>query len=219
MKIILHLLTGLGISFVGALPMGIINLYVFETAVKQGRLRAFYVALGAVLIEMAQAAAAVGLVNYIYQYPNMAFYTRLFAVPVFLFMGVYQLLQAPKKPQEPDKIKHFAVAQNNAPVWRAFGMGVFLSSINMMAIPYWLFYSSYLIAGGYLISSSPFYVALYIAGIALGSMLVCMFYAQAGSYMAKRFTQNTTTINRVIGCILIALALYTTWQLWQTPLQ
>lgn len=219
MKIIFHLLTGLGISFVGALPMGIINLYVFETAVKQGRLRAFYVALGAVLVEVLQAAAAVGLVNYMYRFPNMAFYARLFAVPVFLFIGIYQLLQTSEKTAQPNKLKHYTVAPNKTPVWKAFGMGMFLSSINMMAIPYWLFYSSYLIAGGYLLSSSLFYVALYITGIALGSMLVCMLYAQAGSFMAKRFTQNTTTVNRVIGCILIALALYTVWQLWQNPLQ
>lgn len=212
MNVLLHLFAGLGISFVGALPMGIINLYVFETAVKHGRLRAFFVALGAVLVEMAQATVAVLMVNYMYQYPNAAYYARIFSIPVLLVIGVIQLLT---KPQTPAQNPKYRVSDETKPAFAAFGMGVFLSSINMMAIPYWLFYTSYLVAGGYLHSNNVFYTAVYIAGIACGSMLVCMLYAQAGNYIAQRFTKNTTIVNRVVGCILIALAIYTAWQVWQ----
>ncbi|OWY24376.1 hypothetical protein C7N43_23825 [Sphingobacteriales bacterium UPWRP_1] len=213
MNIFFHLFSGLGVSFIGALPMGIINLYVFETAVKHGRLRAFFVALGAVMVEMVQATVAVLMINYMYQYPNAAYYARIFSIPVLLAIGTIQLLTKPSAPAQNQK---YRVSDEAKPAFAAFGMGAFLSSINMMAIPYWLFYSSYLIAGGYLLSKHFLYVATYILGIACGSMLVCMLYAQAGNYIAQRFTQNTAIVNRVVGCILIALAFYTAWQVWHS---
>ncbi|OWY24444.1 hypothetical protein C7N43_29735 [Sphingobacteriales bacterium UPWRP_1] len=216
MNIFFHLFAGLGISFIGSLPMGIINLYVFETAVKHGRLRAFFVALGAVMVEMVQATVALLMVNYMYQYPNAAYYARIFSIPVFLVIGMIQLFAKPA-PKSADNIAKYKVSDSSKPAFAAFGMGIFLSSINMMAIPYWLFYTSYLVAGGYLHSHAVFYTAVYIAGIACGSLLVCMLYAQAGNYIAQRFTQNTTIVNRVVGCILIALAVYTAWQVWQHP--
>jgi len=68
MQPLLHLLFGISVCFIGALPLGAINMSVISISIKNSQRQALFFALGASLVEIGQAGIAVVFGIYINQY-------------------------------------------------------------------------------------------------------------------------------------------------------
>lgn len=132
------LLAGFVLSLLGSLPPGLINLSVAYIAIRRSFIAAMVLGTGAAFAEYFQALVAVALVGVI---PSFKAVFEWIAAFVFLALGFYMLFW-PKKPGKPDEIDEISLSSY-------FNRGVLISIFNLLAIPYWVTYCSWLQTEGW----------------------------------------------------------------------
>ncbi|MFQ5448797.1 MAG: LysE family translocator [Saprospiraceae bacterium] len=204
MTILSHLLIGFGLSFIGSLPFGIINMTVAHTAIRKGVSRALWMAFGAVLVEFVQVFIAL---KFTWLFTGSAGIERIMqavAAAVFLVAGIYFFFFAKAKPPAEK-------AETTGRRRHEFGKGVFVSTLNVMAIPYWIFYGAVLTSND-LLDLRNVYVLVFATGTALGTFALLVAYALLGARILRKSEQITRWVNKFIGVVLLGFAVYEAWQ-------
>lgn len=193
----LALVAGFGLSLVGSLPPGLINLTVARTAMQRGLWAAGLMASGAAAAEFFQAVAAVVFSDWFVAHPASEQVFRWLAAPVFLALGAYFLFWA-KLPRE--------TPESDVRAGREFAKGLIISVFNLLAVPYWIFYCSWLRLEGWL-ADGPAATVLLSAGVTLGTFAALMLYA----WLARRTVEHSISVARwanwVAGTVLLFLGL------------
>ncbi len=197
MTFINHLLLSFGVSYAGSIPPGALNLTIIDVTLRQKMKQALYFSLACGLVEFFQTFIALKFSDYLSLNPKIGCYIQVLVVPVFLGLGLYNFLQKdPPTQQEVD--------EEQSP---AFVKGIALSLANPLAIPFWLFWSTYFSQKGWLVLSNE-YIAIFSIGVSLGSIATLMTYAYLSNLILSRIKSFSRWINEIIGGILIVLALY-----------
>ncbi|MBY0435641.1 MAG: LysE family transporter, partial [Cyclobacteriaceae bacterium] len=92
-----------------------------------------------------------------------------------------------------------------------FRRGLVLSILNPMAIPYWMGFTAYLKAQGWIDLSTTGLLHSYVFGTAVGAMAlltVLVFFAQR----LAPVVQGSKWIKIIPGLVLLALSLYAWWK-------
>src|ERR1051325_9501762 len=97
----------------------------------------------------------------------------------------------------------FAKKFNNS----GFRRGLFLSILNPMAIPYWMGFTAYLKAQGWINLSSPGLLHCYVFGTSIGALALLLTLIQFAQRVAP-YVQGSKWIKIIPGLILLALGLY-----------
>lgn len=191
----LAFLWGLALSFVGTLPLGMINLTVADTSIHKGMRSALWVALGASLMETLQVCVSVAFAEAFTQNPYINRTLALLAIPVFWGLGIYFLLTSGSQPREGKK--------NTI---RGMALGILASFLNLLAYPYWIFYSSYLRMKGWLLPD-PLSISIFITGTGIGTMLALALYARLSQLVATRATRISQITHRIMALVCMLLGL------------
>lgn len=194
------ILIGFGLSFVGSLPFGIINMTVANAALRRGLGAALMVATGAAFIEFFQVFVAVKFTWLFTDGGSLEAYLHWIAMGVFFLAGLYFLFFAKSKPVQTD-------ADRTHSMRNMFARGMFVSTLNVMAIPYWVFYGTWLTAHGWL-SKDDSAVLLFATGTVLGTFALLVCYALMGDRLMSRYVHFTLWTNRFVGMILLGFGLY-----------
>ncbi|MEM6722931.1 MAG: LysE family transporter [Bacteroidota bacterium] len=197
MTIAIHLLSGFILSFIGSLPLGVINLSVAETTVNKGVKPAIWLSIGAALIEFLQAFIAVKFTNLFNDNPSLTDTIQYLAIPLFIGLSIYYFRQEPAVPGQKQTLSE----------GRAFFKGVFLSVINLLAIPYWIFYGTYL-AGKGLLYRQDIYLLLFSAGVMLGTFTLLMLYCRLSLLVVNKIQRAAALSYQFLGYVFLAFALY-----------
>ena len=190
MNLLLHLLTGFGLSFIGSLPLGVINLTVSEVTIRKGLRAALALALGAALVELIQALVAVYFTDLFIHYPLAEQAIQYGSIPIFFGLGLYYFLAQPGPPKITDQSASLD-----------FFKGMFISSINLLAIPYWLFYAGYLSSEAWLTGHSEKFI--FVTGVTLGTFALLGLYARLSFKIMQHMGWVEKWSNKVIGAIFI----------------
>ena len=75
-----HIWFGFITSFLGSLPVGMINVTAVEVTVSRGYSRAFLFSVGASLVELLQAFVALYFLQYLLQVPELDFWFMLISI-------------------------------------------------------------------------------------------------------------------------------------------
>ncbi|MEZ4688287.1 MAG: LysE family transporter [Bacteroidia bacterium] len=201
LPLILHVLFGALVSFIGSLPMGLINLTVAETAISRGIRAALLLALGAVLVEFLQILVALFFADWFTSDPDRKFWIGIIGSIVFVCAGLYYLI---KKSEAPHLKTDESTRSGNA-----FLRGLGLSAVNMLAIPFWLVLSSYSHSRGWL-SNEPLLMVMFALGAVLGTFALFVAYARLGLFILRRSTIISQYAGKAIGLIFLVLG---SWQL------
>lgn len=196
MTYISHLFLGFISAFIGLLGPGMLNMTAVRTAIEQGRRAGFMFAIGATFIVLIQASIALVFANYISHNPNVLENLKIAAIFIFLVLAIFFFAKARKKFNVKGKTK-----QGNL-----FFVGVFMSTINMLAIPFYFGLSTYYSANGQLIMMQP-YISLFIIGTGLGSMLIFSFYISFANIITNRAKFIATNINYILSGLFLTLGL------------
>jgi len=193
-----HFCIGFMVSFLGSLPLGTVNLAVIQTTVSINFRAGFYLALGATMIELIYSAIAIKFIAFLLQNPTVEIFIQLFCVPAFIILGFVYLRKEDNV--EGEEIKIVKRSQS-------FLNGLFIGLINPLQIPFWIAYGSYLISEHY-IDNDDFLLNVFIIGICSGTIVVLTLIALLSKKIISKINIQTRLINKSIGIVLFAIAIY-----------
>ena len=191
MEYVFHLLYGVGMSYLGLISPGMLNMTALKTRIETGKRESLLFSIGASMVVFVQASIALIFVDFFVAKPEVISLLEKLAVFVFLALAFFfYRLSRKKVDTQTKKSKNYLIR----------GMG--MSSLNMLAIPYYLGLSLYLASQQRLILEVP-YKLVFTLGASLGTMLLFFTYV----YFAKRIAMRVTFVVKKINLILSVLFL------------
>lgn len=192
MEYINHILLGLAMSYIGLLPPGMINMTAVRTTLKHGRQAALLFAAGASAVVAVQAGVALVFTSYFDANPQIVERLTVVGALVLLLLSGFFFYQGRQqfKGKGKERSQGFFMA------------GVGMSAINMLAVPFYLGWSTVMSMKGWLFMEQP-HIALFIIGAGIGAFLLCMTYI----YFAKAVKSKAQFVARNINFILSGLFL------------
>ena len=190
METLIVFIIALVITSIGALPFGLVNLSVLDTAYRSGTARAMHLSYGAAVIEVVYGITALtagGLfAHFLGNYP--VFNLVILAIPALV--GLAFLLK--NRYQE----------RNIRLINNGFIRGIFLNLLSIQVLIYWLFAMTYLHALSD-IKYNGFSIVTYILGILTGKLGILWLYALLSKKIYKRTGFLARNINLIIGVVLL----------------
>lgn len=207
MQIISALLFGFFTAIIGIIPPGLINMTAAKVSLKEGRRNAIFFILGAILVISFQTFFAIVFAKIINRRPDLVTLFREVGLGIFATLTIYFLVLA-KKPK--DKTKSL---KKNSKTNRFF-LGMLLSILNFLPIPYYVFISITL-ASFHLFSFDRTSVLIFVNGVILGSFLVFYCYITFFNRIEGKTDYLSKNINTIIGCITGMISVITLWNIIQ----
>ena len=203
MNIVTSLFLGFFTAFIGIIPPGLINMTAAKVNLKEGKRNAMWFVLGAILVIFFQSFFAILFAKIINRRPDLVTLLREVGLGIFATLTLYFLLLA-KKPK--DKTRKF---KKNSKTNRFF-MGMLLSGLNFLPIPYYVFVSVTL-ASFKLFSFDPTSIFIFVNGVILGSFLVFYCYISFFNKIENKTDYVTKNMNTIIGSITGLISVITLW--------
>lgn len=186
------------VAFVGFMPPGMLNMTSLKMSLENSRKKAIGFVSGAVSIILIQAFLAITFAKYLAQNPHIIEYLTYGAIVVFLGLAVLFYRQARQKVNVQVKKQERS----------SFLAGMAMSSMNMLAIPFFLGYSTLLEAKGWLEVDPP-HNYVFAIGAVFGSFLLFFIYVLFAEYIQKRVQFIAKNINYILSLLFLILALLT----------
>lgn len=198
MTFFIHFFIGFLMAFVGLLPPGMLNMTVVRTTIENNKKSGVLFSLGAALIVIHQAFIALFFANYFVKHSEIIEQLSIVGVIVLFTLSIFFFFQARNKfTGEGEKRKG-----------NYFFMGMFMSSINMLAIPFYFFYSSFFQNKGLLFLKNP-YILIFVLGAFLGALSLFILYTNFAVLIEKKAQFIATNINYILSILFFILGILT----------
>jgi threonine/homoserine/homoserine lactone efflux protein len=191
------------VSFLGQLPFGNMNLTATQLAVQEGYKNAWKYSIGIVIIEVIYLRLALTAMDWVVANQLIFKIMSWLTVVVFLGLGILSLVIAKKQTKE----KKGLLLNNKLD---RFLLGVSVSAINPVQIPFWFIWSTQLLNSGVL-KTTPLYFNLFTDGAAIGSIAGLVVYMYGGRWIINKMKASNKQLNVFMGIVFIIAAL---WQLY-----
>ncbi|NOQ23827.1 MAG: LysE family transporter [Bacteroidales bacterium] len=190
MSSLLIIFLGITIAIIGALPFGLVNLIVLDTAYHKGKRDAMNIAHGAAWIEVLFGLTAILVGSTINQFTS----ENQFLNYLFLsFPGLIGLIFLFKKDKKNYKTKTKSTG---------FIKGILLNLVSIQVLLYWIIVIPFL-NSHQLIIQKHIDILMFLSGIWIGKMAVLWIYTIMSRKIFSRWHFISLNINRVIGSILL----------------
>ena len=193
-------LMGFIFSFVGSIPPGTLNVSVLQLGLEKKIKTALRFALAVSIIEYPYTWIGVQFESLISASPMVVDNFQLIAAIVMTALGIFNLLPSRKTTGFAKKFSE-----------SGFRRGIVLSILNPMAIPYWMGFTAYMKAQGWISLTTTGLLHSYVLGTAVGAMAlltVLTFFAQR----LAPYVQGSRWIKIVPGLLLLGLGGYAWWR-------
>ena len=190
---------GLAVSFLGQLPLGSMNLVATQISVQEGGNSAWKFGIGVAIVEIVYLRIALSGMDWVVENQQLFKVLTWFTVVFFLVLGVVTLFAAKK--QKPNKKGMLVDNKINR-----FLLGISLSAINPLQIPFWFTWSVTLLNSGVLLPGYANY-NWFTIGAGLGTLTGIGVYIHGGKWAIKKMGANNKTLNYILGFIFIIAAL------------
>ena len=202
---------GLLISFLGSLPLGTLNITAMQIAIQETIRRALQYALGVAIIELCYVRLSLKGIDWILANQQVFYYMEWATVVLFLILGISSLLAARKKSGEQKPIQ-----LNNR--MHRFWLGVSMSAINPVQIPFWFLWSSYLFSTN-LLKSDSLHFNVYTVGIGVGTVSGLLLFIFGGRWLVKRINASQRIINLLVAAVFLVSACIQLIRILNKPMQ
>ncbi len=198
MQYISHLLLGFVMAFISLIPPGMLNMTAVRTKIEKDKKSALQFALGAAIIVIPQAYIALAFAKYFADHPEVIDRLTIAGVVVLFVLSIFFFIQARKKFKGEGKKKkgNFVL------------IGMFMSMMNMLAIPFYLVLSSVLETKGLLLMSQP-YISIFVAGVFLGAFALFAMYVVFATFIEKKAQFIARNINYILSLLFLVLGILT----------
>lgn len=198
MQYILHLFLGFIMAFISLIPPGMLNMTVVRTKIEIDKKSSLLFSLGAAIIVIPQAYIALTFAKYFVKHPEVIDQLTIAGIVVLFALSLFFFFKARKKFKGEGKKKkgNFIL------------IGMFMSSMNMLAIPFYLVLSSVLEKKDLLLMSQP-YINIFVVGVFLGAFALFAVYVYFASYIEKKAQFIARNINYILSTLFLVLGILT----------
>jgi len=189
---------GLMISFLGSLPLGTLNVAAMQISVQENIRNAIYFSLGSLLVEMIYVRISLVGINWIRKQKKLFRWMEWITLAIVVALAIGSFAAAMHSHHAKNVILH-----NNI---NRFLLGVMLSAISPMQIPFWFGWSTVLFTKNILQPKNSYY-NIYIVGIGLGTLFGNFVFIFGGKWIVEKLNGNQNLMNWIIGGIFAATAL------------
>lgn len=199
MKLFRIFCTGLLISFLGTLPLGTLNVAAMQISVTDGIRPAIYFALGALLVEMVYVRLSLVAMDWVRKQERLFRLLEWFTLLIIVALAVTTFIAAAHPSGEGKNIILSSTMHR-------FLLGLTMSAVNPMQIPFWFGWSTVLFTKKVLLPRNDHYNS-YIAGIGIGTFIGNMVFIFGGRLIIHKLNANQSVLNWVIGGIFAVTAI------------
>ena len=190
---------GMIISFLGSLPLGTLNITAMQIGLQESIKNAFYFSLGCLLTEVLYVRLSLVGLNWIRKQVKLMRLMEWITLAIIVALAVGSFIAASKGPTGEKNI----LLNNHL---HRFLLGMLLSAVNPVQIPFWLGWSTVLFQKGILQPLKAQYY-FYIIGIGLGTLLGYYIFIFGGRWIVEKITNSHAYLNWVIGGIFSLTAI------------
>lgn len=190
---------GLGISFLGTLPLGTLNVAAMQIAVTDGLQPALLFSLGALLVEICYVRLSLVAMDWVRKQEKLFRALNWITILIIVALAVSSFIAAAHPSGEAQNV----ILSNTMP--RLF-LGITLSAINPVQIPFWFGWSTVLFAKNILLPK-PSHYNFYILGIGIGTFLGNAVFIFGGRLMVTTLNANLNILNYIIGGVFAITAI------------
>ncbi len=194
-------LYGLLISFLGALPFGTLNLTAFDIAASQGLVSAIWFAFAVVAVELAMVRLSLFGNEHLQLGKKAMHYVLLLGIVLLLYLSLDSFLDIFRGPLSHPKTNFLPHIES------AFVLGLLLSSLNPLQLPFWFTWNKVLDNKGILRASAGHYT-FYIMGIGLGTLIGLGIFILAGRFIFTNYDQYHAVTSLLMGLLYLGFSCY-----------
>lgn len=199
MKLLRLLFTGMMISFLGTLPLGTLNISAMQIAVSDGIPPAIKFAIGALIIEVLYVRISLVAMKWVSKNQRVFRIFEWLTVAIIFALAISSLVAA----IDPG-VKKNVILSNTV---HRFWLGVMLSAVNPMQIPFWFGWSTALFSRGLLKNGTGHYT-MYILGIGLGTFLGFLIFIFGGRWLVLKMNANQSAIHYSVAIVFFLTAIF-----------
>ncbi len=205
MKLVKIFFTGLLISFLGTLPLGTLNISATQIAISDGTTPAIYFALGALLVEITYVRISLVAMKWVLKQKKIFKWLEWIALMVIIALALSSFLAASSSsPVDKNVLLSGGVHR--------FWLGIMMSAVNPVQIPFWFGWSSVLFSKNILQQRNDHFNC-YILGIGTGTFMGNLVFIYGGKIIVDNLNTSQQTIHLVIGIIFLITAFIMLWRI------
>ncbi len=200
MSLLLNFIIGFIASIVGVIPPGFLNLAAAKISMSEGRKKGLLFSLGVSVTVLIQTYIALLFARYLDNHPDIVDMLQKVALGIFLCITIYFFFIA-------KDIRKGNPRQAHKSKTNRFFSGMFLSMLNLLPLPYWVYISITFSTFGWFKFSQPELLFTVIAS-GMGTFLVLAIYVWffRPKESPKRLKLN---MNYIIGTITAVISVIT----------
>ncbi len=198
MNLIWYFIFGVLATFVGAIPLGTVNLSVINTTLKQNARSAMKIAIAAGVAEILLSLFALHCSTAFTKFIDMHQWIQISIVFVLMIIGVVLFLK--KEQDATDKKSRFS---------SKYGTGFILGLLNPPVIIYWILAISYIDMNAAPLNMKSPLTSLFVffSGVYLGKILTLYLYSRLSIIIKNRVQNIAQSINKVMGVLLVVIGI------------
>jgi threonine/homoserine/homoserine lactone efflux protein len=202
---------GMVISFLGSLPLGTLNIAAMQIAVQETVRRALAYALGVAIVEILYVRLSLKGIDWIIANRKIFYFLEWVTVVLFLVLAISSFMVSRRA-----ESKQKNLLLNNKV--NRFWLGLSMSAVNPVQIPFWFLWSSYLYSTG-LLKADSYYFNAYTLGIGVGTVTGLLLFIYGGKWIVQRLNTGQRTINFIVALVFFVSAIVQLTRVLNNPLE
>jgi len=191
---------GLGISFLGQLPLGNMNLTATQLSVQENHTSAWKYGLGIVIVEVIYLRLALSGMDWVVENKTLFTIMGWVTVVVFIVLGVLAFVMARKQ----TSAKKGLLINNKI---NRFLLGAMVSGVNPAQIPFWFLWSTQLLDAKVILPTT-LHFNLFTVGAGIGSLAGLAVYIHGGKWLITKMKTSNRGLNVFMGVVFIFAGLF-----------
>ena len=209
MAILFNFIIAFSAAFIGVIPPGLINMSAAKISMKEGRRNATLFSLGVCVTVMLQTYIALLFARYLEKNPDIIASLEQVALGIFICITIYFLFIAKDTRRAiPDNLVRKSKKK------RFFG-GMFIASLNVLPLPFWVYVSVTFSAFGWFSFETPELLTAILAS-GLGTFIMLRLYIH---FFKREDTSRNTPLkvnmNFIIGAVTALISLITAFKIFK----
>jgi threonine/homoserine/homoserine lactone efflux protein len=197
-----HLWLGFTSSFIGTLPLGMLNLTVLQLSLANRQNQAMAFSLGATVIEFVQILITLLGMNVLLPIPQLSNIFSIISIPILIYLAVQNLKKGSNTEEANPETSKGQLSPKST-----FYQGIVLGFANVVVYPFWLLWGNVFVQNGWLIPTPEAYF-YFSSAAAVGTLGGFFIFILLGKILWKRLTKLQGMIDKLIAFTFLGFAAF-----------